>query len=278
MAYIPRHAKQPFGEGVPCEAFRRDNSGQTESKLSRRDLLACAGGSAAFLAAALTNNPALAHAVESGNASQDDLAKLAYEVSDLSFDVSDLSESVGNLGTRLSQAEGSIAGAADVAGKFPVANSDIADGTIGTGKLSDQAKADIIQGIAIRHFDNKQYGADNTGLICPASGELAGFYVPELTLLVITKYYKPYGMADTNWMTSETKFRLPSYVPHVTENITLAPLGLIDFDENQAYTDWHGFGLNTQGYVGGIGSSGEDEGRILVGNVVSFLRPYIALE
>lgn len=264
-------------------SYHATNPSRRATNPSRRALLA--GGAAAFLAGALATKPALAHAVEGNVASQEELAQLAYELADLSYDVegleqnvTSLSENAGALATRLTQAEQSLDSFEDISTRFPVGNSDIADNSIGMGKLTDQAKSDIIGGISVRYFNNREDGANNTGLICPAQGELAGFYVPELTLLVINRYYKPYGMADGSWLSGETKFRLPTYVPRVTENVTLAPLGIADFAEDGAYLDWHGFGVNSGGYVGGIGSSGEDEGRVLVGNIVAFLRPYIAVE
>ena len=269
MDYIPKHAKNPpdYRGGVLTD--------EHISNPSRRALLA--GSAAAFLAAAFVAKPSLAHAVGGDAASRDELAQLAYEIANLYYDVSGLGQSVSSFDGRLIQAERSLSGLDGISDKFPIENDDIADNSIGMGKLSDQAKDDIIQGMTIRHFDNKQYGADNNGLLCPASGALAGYYVPELTLLIITKYYKPYGMYESSWLSEETQYRLPSYVPHVTENYTFATMGVIDFDENGAYQDWHGFGVNPDGFVGGIGSSDEDEGRVLLGNVAAILRPYIAL-
>ena len=245
------------------------------SVTSRRSLLA--GGLAAFVAGALTTKPSLAHAVEDNVASRNELAQLAYEVANLSYDVSGFSSSLSSFDSRLSQAEQDVEGFTNCADKFPVKNGDIADNSISMGKLTDQAKADIISGISVRHFNNYDRGADNTGLICPAQGSLTGFYVPELTLLVITRYYKPYGISDGSWLSGETGYRLPTYVPRVTENVTFAPYGVIDFDQNGVYQDWHGFGVNPQGYVGGIGESGKGEGRVLVGNIITFLRPYVAV-
>ena len=165
--------------------------------------------------------------------------------------------------------------AAAVNAHFPIKSGDIQAGAITRDKLDAQALESLIKGITIRHFDSKDSSADNTGLVVPNSDvKLAGFYLPELTMLVITVFHVSAGTVVQSFFNATTSFRLPSYVPHTTaNNILINSIGV----KSNSSTDFVGFtgiGINKDGYIGTNSGVTSDYGFDMAGSAVVFLRAY----
>ena len=158
---------------------------------------------------------------------------------------------------------------------FPIKSGDIQAGAITRDKLDAQALESLIKGITIRHFDSKDSSADNTGLVVPNSDvRLAGFYLPELTMLVINVFHVPAGTPVGTFFQDTTSFRLPSYVPHTTaNNILLNGIG-VRSNSSTDFVSFTGIGLNKDGYIGTNSGVTSDYGFDMAGSAVVFLRAY----
>ena len=158
---------------------------------------------------------------------------------------------------------------------FPIKSGDIQAGAITRDKLDAQALESLIKGITIRHFDSKDSSADNTGLVVPNSDVwLAGFYLPELTMLVITGFHVSAGTGVQSFFNATTSFRLPSYVPHTTaNNIKLNGIG-VKSNSSSDFVSWTGIGMNKDGYIGTNSGVSSDYSLDMAGNAVVFLRAY----
>lgn len=158
---------------------------------------------------------------------------------------------------------------------FPIKSGDIQAGAITRDKLDAQALESMIKGITIRHFDSKDSTADNTGLVVPNSDVvLSGFYLPELTMLVINMFHVPAGTPVETFFSATTSFRLPSYVPHTTaNNIRLNGIG-IRSNSSTDFASFTGIGINKDGYIGTNSGVTSDYGFDMAGSAVVFLRAY----
>ena len=158
---------------------------------------------------------------------------------------------------------------------FPIKSGDIQAGAITRDKLAAQALESLIKGITIRHFDSKDSSADNTGLVVPNSDvRLAGFYLPELTMLVITVFHVSAGAPVESFFSATTSYRLPSYVPHTTaNNIPLNGIG-IRSNSSSDFVSWTGIGINKDGYIGTNTGVTSNYGFDMAGSAVVFLRAY----
>ena len=165
--------------------------------------------------------------------------------------------------------------AAVVNAHFPIKSGDIQAGAITRDKLDAQALESLIKGITIRHFDSKDSSADNTGLVVPNSDvRLAGFYLPELTMLVITVFHVSAGTTVQSFFNATTSFRLPSYVPHTTaNNIPLNGIG-VKSNSSSDFVSWTGIGMNKDGYIGTNSGVTSDYALDMAGSAVVFLRAY----
>ena len=165
--------------------------------------------------------------------------------------------------------------AAEVNAHFPIKSGDIQAGAITRDKLDAQALESLIKGITIRHFDSKDSTADNTGLVVPNSDvRLAGFYLPELTMLVITGFHVSAGTGVQSFFNATTSFRLPSYVPHTTaNNIPLNGIG-VKSNSSSDFVSWTGIGMNKDGYIGTNSGVASDYSLDMAGSAVVFLRAY----
>ena len=165
--------------------------------------------------------------------------------------------------------------AAEVNAHFPIKSGDIQAGAITRDKLDAQALESLIKGITIRHFDSKDSTADNTGLVVPNSDvRLAGFYLPELTMLVITVFHVSAGTGVQSFFNATTSFRLPSYVPHTTaNNIPLNGIG-VKSNSSSDFVGWTGIGMNKDGYIGTNSGVASDYALDMAGSAVVFLRAY----
>ena len=162
-----------------------------------------------------------------------------------------------------------------LAAHFPIKSDDIVAGAITRDKLDAQALESLIKGITIRHFDSKDSSADNAGLVVPNNDvRLAGFYLPELTMLVITIFHVPAGTTVESFWQDTTSFRLPSYVPHTTaNNILLNGIG-VKSNSSSDFATWTGIGLNKNGYIGANSAYASGYALDMAGSAVVFLRAY----
>lgn len=158
---------------------------------------------------------------------------------------------------------------------FPIKSGDIQAGAITRDKLDAQALESLIKGITIRHFDSKDSTADNTGLVVPNSDvRLSGFYLPELTMLVINVFHVPAGTPVESFFNATTSFRLPSYVPHTTaNNILLNGIG-IRSNSSTDFASFTGIGINKDGYIGTNSGVTSDYSFDMAGSAIVFLRAY----
>lgn len=202
----------------------------------------------------------------------------AYTASDTKLS-SDITGAYTAADTKLSSDITAAYKAADstLAAHFPIKSDDIAAGAITRDKLDAQALESIIKGITIRRFDSADSTADNTGLAVPNSkNRIAGFYVPELTLLVITSFETNYGQAVEDFRNSSTTgFKLPSYVPNTTTNILVNGIGIV-YASGTDFKTWTGIGINRNGYMGVSSAISSDANTAveMAGNAVVFLRAY----
>ena len=163
-----------------------------------------------------------------------------------------------------------------LAAHFPIKSSDIAAGAITRDKLDAQALESLIKGITIRHFNSEDSNADNTGLVVPNNKcKLSGFYLPELTMLVIENFELPFGQACGSFFSETTQFRLPSYIPHTTAGIVKLGAIAVKYSASSDFVEWTGVGINKNGYFG-VNSEYNDAGIALklAGSAVVFLRAY----
>ena len=158
---------------------------------------------------------------------------------------------------------------------FPIKSADIQAGAITRDKLDAQALESLIKGITIRHFDSKDSSADNVGMVVPNSNViLSGFYLPELTMLVITMFHVPAGTIVQSFFNDTTSFRLPSYVPHTTaNNIKINGIG-VKSNSSSDFVGWTGIGINKNGYIGTNSGVSIDYDFDMAGSAVVFLRAY----
>lgn len=164
--------------------------------------------------------------------------------------------------------------------KFPIKTSDIAAGAVTSDKLSASALSALIRGMTIKYFSSRSEdtNADNTGMSVPATGgnEMVGFYVPELTLLVICDFQIS-ASAQTvpvGNLGSGSGLLLPSYVPHISKTMTPigAAIGYTDSNDCAAMTT---VALNSDGRIGVYSPSRNSVTAWQVpGALVVFLRPY----
>lgn len=165
--------------------------------------------------------------------------------------------------------------AAEVNAHFPIKSGDIQAGAITRDKLDAQALESLIRGITIRHFDNNDSSADNVGMVVPNNqSTLCGFYLPELTMLVINRFHVPQGTPVESFVGETTSFRLPSYVPHVMPHHIPLNAVCIKWNSGNDFVTWTGFGINHNGYVGVITPHTTEYALDMAGSVVVFLRAF----
>ena len=200
----------------------------------------------------------------------------AYKAADTKLST-DITSAYMSADTKLSSDITAAYTAADstLAAHFPIKSADIQAGAITRDKLDAQALASLIKGITIRHFDSKDSSADNTGLVVPNSDvRLSGFYLPELTMLVINVFHVPAGAPVQSFFSDTTSFRLPSYVPHTTaNNILINGIG-VRSNSSTDFVSFTGIGINKDGYIGTNSGVTSDYGFDMAGSAVVFLRAY----
>lgn len=165
-------------------------------------------------------------------------------------------------------------------GKFPVQSSNLADGAVTTTKLADGAVTapkiassavnSILQGLTIKRFDSKDSLADNDGLIVGPDCELAGFYVVELELLVITRYLGTNG----NFGPDNKNMKLPSYIAKPNKKIHIAIIGAIAWNSSESFHDWTGLQIDPDLYIFPNSNISAGYNVAMPGNAVVYLRPF----
>lgn len=168
-----------------------------------------------------------------------------------------------------------------LAAHFPIKSDDIEAGAITRDKLDAQALASLIKGITIRRFDSEDSTADNAGLVVPNTHcKLAGFYLPELTMLVITHLETNAGQEIGVYLGDSpdaVQFKLPSYVPNTTVGggIKMNSVGIC-YNSTSDFISFTGVGITKDGHVGvntKINSS-DNKAFSMAGNAVIFLRAF----
>ncbi len=170
-----------------------------------------------------------------------------------------------------------------LAAHFPIMTADIAAGAVTRDKLDAQALSSLITGIVIRKFDSHDSNADNVGLVAPNSNcWLAGYYLPELTMLVITKFESNAGQSVGGFTDATqagpdkaSEFKLPDYVPHTTAAVYLNTIGVC-YNSSSDFVSWTGIGLTRDGHVGVNTKiySTDSKAFAMAGNAVAFLRAF----
>ena len=174
--------------------------------------------------------------------------------------------------TRATAAENALsADLATVKAMFPVDSSNLADGAVTAPKLADTALNAIWQGLEIKHFNNTDSSADNEGMSVASSvAHLEGFYIPALTLLVITRYQKnATSSADTAACT------LPSYVPvPVVTSGQIVSLGNANvFSSSNNFVDFTGVGFRSGGTL--QLNTAQTNSTVLYAPLLTYMSPYI---
>lgn len=123
---------------------------------------------------------------------------------------------------------------AQLESKYPITSDSLANGAVTASKLDQTAIAAMWAGLTVHRFNSKDPSADNAGMYVPSGGELAGFYIEELGLLVINKMSNDY----TN--TASMTFTLPQYVPNNAATGTVADGCFIEWTNSTPFVDWTG--------------------------------------
>lgn len=116
--------------------------------------------------------------------------------------------------------------------KFPIASDNLANGAVTAPKLDRTAIAAMWSGLTVRQFDSKDPTADNAGMSVPDDGELKGFYIVELGLLVLNKM----GGVYTN--EASALFTLPEYVPTNSETGASTTCTFVYWSSSSNFISW----------------------------------------
>lgn len=158
----------------------------------------------------------------------------------------------------------------NLSSKFPIITSSINDGAVTAPKMAQSAITSILQGLTIHRFDSSDSSADNGGLVVPSSNTvLAGLYIEELTLLVITRC----GGSDS-WPSTSNTIKLPDYVPSVTSNVNCGDFTYIVWSSSSNFIDWSSMILYPNGYL--RPKNNFTGSHVLPGCVIVYLRPYMS--
>lgn len=185
-----------------------------------------------------------------------------------STSIQGLNENVNQL-TSTVNGQGSLINS--INSKFPIASDSIADGAVTATKMATSAINSILQGFTVHRFDNGDDEADNTGMVCPEGGTLTGFYIEELTILVIT------GFAGTDKQAGENVFSLPTYVPRVNGIVQMSLGGVVTYEPSNAFSHWSGIRYGKNGrYI--FPNTNMNQKFASLGTTVAYLKPYMTSE
>lgn len=155
---------------------------------------------------------------------------------------------------------------------FPVATANIADAAVTAQKIDRTAANAILQGLTIRYFDSHVSNADNTGMVVPEGAQLAGFYIPELYILVITRCASTTGTSIGN--NDAPAMILPSYVPTVTEKVYGPGCSWMKWTNDDSFAGWSGLTLTVGNRGIAPNTSESSQAGDMCGSVVFYLRPF----
>lgn len=155
---------------------------------------------------------------------------------------------------------------------FPVTTSNIADAAVTAQKIDRTAANAILQGLTIRYFDSHESNADNQGLVVPEGAQLAGFYIPELYILVITRCASAAGTDIGN--NDAPVMILPSYVPTVTEKVFGPGCSWMKWTDDNSFAGWSGLTLTVGNRGIAPNTSESSQAGDMCGSVVFYLRPF----
>lgn len=155
---------------------------------------------------------------------------------------------------------------------FPVTTANIADAAVTAQKIDRTAVNAILQGLTIRYFDSHNSKADNAGLVVPQGAQLAGFYIPELYILVITRCASKEGTNVGN--NDAPTIILPSYVPTVTEKVFGPGCSWMKWTDDNSFAGWSGLTLTVGNRGIAPNTSDPSQAGDMCGSVVFYLRPF----
>ena len=155
---------------------------------------------------------------------------------------------------------------------FPVTTVNIADAAVTAQKIDRTAANAILQGLTIRYFDSHESNADNQGLVVPEGAQLAGFYIPELYILVIIRCASVAGTDIGN--NDAPVMILPSYVPTVTEKVFGPGCSWMKWTDDNSFAGWSGLTLTVGNRGIAPNTSESSQAGDMCGSVVFYLRPF----
>ena len=155
---------------------------------------------------------------------------------------------------------------------FPVTTANIADAAVTAQKIDRTAANAILQGLTIRYFDSHESNADNAGMVVPDGAQLAGFYIPELYILVITRCASAAGTDIGN--NDAPVMILPSYVPTVTEKVFGPGCSWMKWTNDNSFAGWSGLTLTVGNRGIAPNTSESSQAGDMCGSVVFYLRPF----
>lgn len=229
-----------------------------------------AGTAESGLKTLITNETERAKVAE-GTISQN-LDTISGNVNTLTQTVNEQSESISNNTTANTKHESQLEGTLDsglrtlINSKFPIKSDSVGDGAITAPKLATNAVSSILQGFTVRRFNNTDRNADNTGMVCPTGGQLAGFYIVELGILVINQFVGTEGQGGS------TVFTLPSYVPAVNGIVQLSGCGLMGYSSSNDFLAWTGLRYGNGRHI--FGNSDMRKQFVNIGSPMAYLKPY----
>ena len=127
--------------------------------------------------------------------------------------------------------DGEVAELNQLKANFPIKSADIATAAVTAEKLDATAIATMWKSQRVYRFDSADATADNTGLVVPSGASLAGFYLADLDLLIITNGYLHTTSTATAVLT------LPSYVPVAPRDIKIG-FGCLHWTNSEYFKSW----------------------------------------
>lgn len=155
---------------------------------------------------------------------------------------------------------------------FPVTTANIADAAVTAQKIDRTAANAILQGLTFRYFDSAKSNADNAGMVVPEGAQLAGFYIPELYILVITRCASVAGTDVGN--NDAPVMILPTYVPTVTEKVFGPGFSWMKWTNDNSFAGWSGLTLTVGNRGIAPNTSESSQAGDMCGSVVFYLRPF----
>lgn len=131
----------------------------------------------------------------------------------------------------ISTLDGEVTELNQLKSKFPVKSADIATAAVTAEKLDATAIAAMWKSQRVYRFDSTDATADNTGLVVPSGGTLAGFYLDDLGLVLVTNAYLNESASSTAVLT------LPTYVPVAPRDITWG-FGCLHWTTSSNFRSW----------------------------------------